>query len=323
MLFRSKEAPWGEPNKKIVVEKSDTLVFKPDGGKSGIRASLGPPSNEMAVFMLYSPWIFDTPLTLQIDGAEVNTNGEALGLLESFANSLFFGIDLASRLPLRLDHARQLPLPRKRGPSIPIRKLPFPTAQYNPRAMSLYWYGRFSGGMPLLQFLAFYQVTEFFFPLFSEQDAICRIKLLLKDPRFDVHSDDDVGKIVRTLKPSGRGFGSELSKMQATISSCIDPKQLRGFLTEDEGMKRFYESNFKSIAKQAIPIKNPVSDLLNETAQRLYEIRCRIVHTKDTSEELESEPLLPFSREADQLQFDIALMEFVATKVVIAASERL
>jgi len=46
--------------------------------------------------------------------------------------------------------------------------------------------------VPLLQFLAFYQVVEFYYPMFSEKDAIHRLKIILKDPRFDPHIRDSL-----------------------------------------------------------------------------------------------------------------------------------
>jgi hypothetical protein len=40
--------------------------------------------------------------------------------------------------------------------------------------------------MPLLQFLAFYQVIEFYFPTYSQAEAHRKLKAILKDPPFGV-----------------------------------------------------------------------------------------------------------------------------------------
>ncbi len=50
----------------------------------------------------------------------------------------------------------------------------------------------------------------------------------------------------------------------------------------------------------------------------MYEIRCRIVHTKAGYDE--QEPLFPFDPEVKYLRFDIDLIEFLARKVLIDAS---
>lgn len=62
-------------------------------------------------------------------------------------------------------------------------------------------------------------------------------------------------------------------------------------------------------------------NLRQEVADRMYEIRCRIVHTKGSEGEMEL--LLPFSTEAKRLGYDIELIEFIARKVIVAASRPL
>ena len=49
-------------------------------------------------------------------------------------------------------------------------------------------------------------------------------------------------------------------------------------------------------------------------------IRCKVVHTKSGAKDGELELLLPFSKEAGMLQYDIDLLQFIARKVLIAAS---
>lgn len=319
-LFEKKVSP-GTSAEKLFLEPGDALVFQWPKQKPTIEVRLGKQSAEFASFMTVASWQ-PPPFTLRITGAKISTNTEALVLLEKVANALFFEIDLVLGIPFILEKERRSIRSRKGTSNVTGKQLTFPSSQHDNRPMSLYWYARLSRGMPLIQFLGFYQVVEFYYPMFSEQDAIQRLKIILKDPRFDAHNDSEVGKILRAIKGSPRGFGNELSQLQATIRACVDAKELRAFLTDDLDRKTFYESNFKAVAKQPIPIKDPKSELLLETAQRIYEIRCRIVHTKDTAVEIETEPLLPFTKEAEQLYVDIELMEFVAMKVLVAASRK-
>ncbi|HEX4263072.1 MAG TPA: hypothetical protein VH597_01930 [Verrucomicrobiae bacterium] len=319
-LFGKKNSP-SIPEDELELQNADTLVFKNGKDKSALEARLGIMSKNFQAFATVCVWK-NVPFTLQIFGAKLSKNSEALEMLEKIAHALFFEIDLVLNIPLVLEKERGFRGSRTKSGSATGKQLLFPTTKYDPRPMSLYWYARTSRGMPLLQFLAFYQVVEFYYPMFSEKDAIHRLKNILKDPRFDLHSDSDVSKVLRTIKPSPRGFGSELQQLQATIRACVDPKELRAFLSGDEHRKIFYELDYKNVTKQQIPLKNTASDLFLETAQRIYEIRCRIVHTKDLAEDLETEPLLPFSREAEQLYFDIELIEFIAKKVLITASQK-
>jgi hypothetical protein len=74
----------------------------------------------------------------------------------------------------------------------------------------------------------------------------------------------------------------------------------------------------KRVTNTAMRAGGPDDELVSRAAERIYEIRCKIVHTKD---DRNTEPgvLLPFSREADQLGPEIDLVEFVARRVLAAA----
>ena len=68
-------------------------------------------------------------------------------------------------------------------------------------------------------------------------------------------------------------------------------------------------------------ISNQNADLVSEASERIYEIRCRVVHTK--SSEKSYELLLPSSPELKHLIFDISILEMIAKKVIVASSRLL
>jgi len=200
-------------------------------------------------------------------------------------------------------------------------KLAPPKYEYDEEAMALYWYARTALNMPLLQFLAFYQVLEFYFPTFSFAEAQQKIRNLIKDPVFDVSKDSDVAHIINTIKQSARGraIGDEKGQLKATIHHIVDNETLSTFLTESEERRDFFDSakKSKSLAKHKIAFSRPDSDLRAEVALRIYEIRCRIVHTKD---EDDLELILPFSTDLVHMKHDLELIEFLATRAIIATS---
>lgn len=65
---------------------------------------------------------------------------------------------------------------------------------------------------------------------------------------------------------------------------------------------------------------NLIADLRNDVADRIYDIRCKIVHTKAGVDDSSFELLLPFSKDAEQLHHDIELIRFIARSVLVAAS---
>lgn len=167
-----------------------------------------------------------TPLALVIEGLKLSTHDEALERLKAIANGLFLELDTAFGIPLTL--RRRPPLRIRRGPPQPATdEVKFPLSEYDPQPMALYWYGREAMGMPLLRFLAFYQVLEFYFPVFSDLEAR-RVQSVVKNPAFRPHDESHISKIMKAMNVAGRrGFGDERSQLRATIKGCINPDELR------------------------------------------------------------------------------------------------
>ena len=178
--------------------------------------------------------------------------------------------------------------------------------------------------MPLLQILAFYQILEFYFAQYSYKEAQQKIKNLLKNPTFDANKDNDVAQILNIIKVTSKGksYGDEKDQLKATILYCIDKTAMLDYLKETKVRKDFFDNQKKNkgLARHKIPFSNPDHDTRIDVAQRIYEIRCRIVHTKD---EDELELLLPFSPEIRNIKHDLELVEFLARKAIIAGGRQM
>jgi hypothetical protein len=270
------------------------------------------------------------PTTISIRNVEITSNDHAIELLETITNSLLFEIDLRFNIPLTLLRQRRL-VGGGMG-RIDIKQkllekpLQFPSTTYDRTALSLYWYGRSAAGLPLLRFLAFYQSLEFYFPTYSQNEAIKQTKKMLKDPRFSIHDDADLARLVNSIQTSRSGsLGDERSQFRSVINGCVDAEALRELLEKD-ALRSFYtdtKHKWKQVSKIKIPVNDAESDLRTSIAERLYDIRCRIVHAKSDGGQMKSEALLPFSREAEQLAVDTQVIQFISTQTLIASSNKL
>lgn len=263
---------------------------------------------------------------IRIEGLNFENHNEVKEQLSNIANSVFFQIDLLTNVPIHLasdkDLQREIRL-RRRAVKEEV-KLIEPKFQYDNESISLYWYARTATNTPLLQYLAFYQVLEFYFPQFSAKEARDRIKNLLKDPTFDRNIDKNVTKILDIVKVSAKGktIGDERSQIKATVLGCIDLNELNEFFNEETERKDFFDDSKKgkSLVSQKISFNRKEHDIRIDVANRISELRCRIVHTKDESD---SELLLPYSPELTLIKNDIDLVEFIARKVLIAGCKPL
>jgi hypothetical protein len=294
------------------------LVEPPDTGIPRIEIS---PASDVFTTLRRAPG--RARLTLKLTNCKIANHDQALALLNRTANSLFFQIDLLSDVAIMLERERRRFPPSTRAAKTPdlANDLQYPKTEFDDAPLSLYWYARSAFGMPLLQFLAFYQVIEFYFPTYSKAEAQRKLKAILKDPTFRGDRDADIGKLLSTIYVTRTGaFGDERSQLRATLTECVDSAALRGFLECDDARKEFYSTKGKDPLYHKIPLSNPTADLRNDVADRIYDIRCRIVHTKNDSREGELELLLPFSAEAQKLSVDIELVQHLAQAVLIAGS---
>jgi hypothetical protein len=256
--------------------------------------------------------------TLKIFGLSTVRHDEALRQLEDVSGAIFFELDLRYSALYELSHYQA------RRPSRPYRQQRIeqppllPRFRYPPEALNLYHYGRSAYGMPLLQFLAFYQVLEFFFPQHFRRHLLQRLRQELMEPRFDVGNDSHLTRILSLASTSGRGNASEREQLKATINACIDESTLRGFLEEDPDRLELLGDKKRIKGIPVLETKNRAASLLDQTAERIYALRCRIVHTKGDGADTIADLLLPSGPEAAALDADVDLVQFLAQKAIIA-----
>ena len=263
----------------------------------------------------------ERPTTIKLRGARLANHDEALKALEKYANALFFEIDLLFHYPISL--ARRLGPRRfflKEGSAADIC---FPTHEYDPEPLSLYWYARSASEMPLLQYLAYYQVIEYYFPVYADLDAQRRIRGILRDPTFRIEVDSHISRILSAIKGQGRAYGSETDQLRATLYECVDRQALTDFVEQDEDRKEFFTTTSKDLPCARLALSDKSADIRSLVTSRVYELRCMIVHTKSDAADSGNRLLLPYSKGADLLQYDVELIEFLAQRVLIAASSRI
>lgn len=194
-----------------------------------------------------------------------------------------------------------------------------PQLRYSPEASSLFRYAQSADRQPLLRFLAFYQVMEHFFPTYTDQENLARIRQIIIDPTF---SSDDRTKLARLAQViRTRSFPSEKDQLRLTIQHCVDADDLHDFISREPDRAKFVGLKTEGIRHVSrIALKDQNSPIHTQVANRIYELRCRIVHAKDGGGPSESELLLPFGPEARLLDHDIDIARFVAQRVLIASA---
>ena len=257
--------------------------------------------------------------SLKVAGLKISNHDSAKKVVETIFASICFQIDCKTNLPLMLATERSYNRIKTDASSTDDLEINAVNQVYDNEALSLYWYAQSAVGMPLLQFLALYQVIEFYYPIYSELAAQKKVANILKDPCFNSHSEKDIARIFNMVK-SASSTRSELSQLESTFKECVDANLLRVWIKSEVKRDEYFRSkNAIKLSEYKINSSADDDDLLRQVWQRFYNIRCRIVHTKGADGELEI--LHPQSRELKYLDYDIELANYLAHRVLISSSK--
>jgi hypothetical protein len=247
----------------------------------------------------------------------------AVRLLESLSTALFLDLDRGYGLAGTLDRsfdADHIELEYDPEISSPLPPR-MPSLHYDHDAAALYLYARTLTNlqMPVLEYLAYYQVLEYYMPKFTRQAAINRLRNLLRDPRFDQNDDVALGRLIAVAAPAGRTTPSERDQLFAVAEACLDDTPIAQFLTERPATAKAVGDTKGITGVRLIQPGDKQTSLVRQISDRIYDLRCRIVHSKDDHKP-ETTPLRPFGPDSKRLRHDLHLVRFVAQHVLITSS---
>lgn len=285
----------------------------------GLAVEISPPSEKIRAFA--GARSVGSHITIKISGFETADSGKLADQLESITASVLFELDVRFGVSLSLQYRQNLSLTRRPGTrkpgSHPVR---FPSIRYPKAPTTLYSYAKSATENPLQQYLAYYQAIEHYWPTFVNRDAIGRVRNTLRNPNFDRESDDDISRlIIQAGRDAGRG-PKEIDQLKTTLFQSVDRKEFEEWVDSlFKDVQDFLQNNREISGIKPINMSpNDNRRLSDQIADRVYAIRCRIVHAKDSDNF--AEPLLPYSKEASLLKADLLLIEYLCQRVIIAGS---
>ena len=285
-------------------------------------------------FVVFGPDFFRRGVTLKIRGiVKSDKHDEAVAMLEEVGQAILFEIDLRYNISANISPISWRTRTTRvdsRGDRSPVRRIPvevskdcptLPRSVYPPKPLALYRYARSAINMPLLQYLAFYQVIEYYFASYFHREILNRMKQELLDPRFSPQNEVHLNRLISLATSHGKGSVPEKEQLRAAVRACVSAPLLEEYLTEPRRNEFFTgkQQPIKGIPRIDL---NGSADPRDQVSDRIYDIRCRIVHSKS---ELTEYPdlILPFSKEADALDFDIDLVRYLAQRVLVSRAEPL
>ena len=307
-------------------EPSKLLLFSDDS----VRVCLGYSSKEFALLNAHKDGrrmdvdgsITHFRVTLQIENISVDTEEKARKILEKISNTMFYQIDVLYEYCLALSPRRESMREQRRKREYRVKDIEVQDLtlkfEYDDIPLSLYWFAQSNVHSPIFMYFALYQALEYYYPIYASRNAKERIQVLLKDPDFRATKDSDIMKILDIVKANNsNGWGDELGQLKITLKSVLTPDEIVDFIRESAETNEYFNSkNSTKVADTKLRLGDP-SGLMDDLAERIYDIRCRIVHNKASETD---KKILPMTPSVEYLRKDVELLKFVVRRVIIANS---
>lgn len=282
--------------------------------QNGISIEISPASAEFEILL-------ERGVTIKVDGVKTSNHDEALEALDRYAASMLFDLDVVYGFHIQLAKRRRQT--RRRRYERPSHTPKFPRNKYAPQALELYQYGRSAAGLPLLEYLAYYQSLEYFFPFFAKEQTVHSVRSQLLHPGFDPLNDDALNRLINLAAPAAKTGMAEREQLRATIRACMTEADIRDFIgSVPDYSEHFCAKKQKIKGVGSFHLSDNQNDVRDQAADRIYAIRCRIVHSKQDGGGNSHDVLLPSSAETESLLADVELIRLVAQRALIARAAR-
>lgn len=262
------------------------------------------------------------PITIKVYNIPENSTDAALKYSSRVIESCLFELSYLNHITLGLMNEwvirrrEQRDRPFEFGESVRGRQLPLPTANFNPDIIRFYQLGM-SSDEPVLQFLAFYQVLEYFFIMVSDEQLYNKLSRQLNDPKFKTtrrHLDNLIKNVVEHKRST-----DEKEMLKNVLNKFIDETELIKFIQayEDHLGDKLY-SKKRSIFGEEVEVRLESGHVMGNVAKSIKAVRDALVHSSDRYERRPRH--IPFSKTTEIVKQEIPLIKFLAEKVIIASA---
>ncbi|MFI6215901.1 hypothetical protein ACIBCD_28240 [Nocardia brasiliensis] len=269
---------------------------------------------EFPVEVGYLPYSQRGIYSLKIDGLSFEIRDGTSADLTSLVDSFLY--ELSVRNAIVLETVRPISLARVgrispwREPEAGVR---YPKSRINPQVAQIFGFAESARRNPSLAYLSYYQVLEFYFPHATRRHAIRAVRKELNDPYFE-DSDDGILRVISAAE--GGTNSSEAQAIGILLSESIRRKKLKEFFAIGDFAVHFSKKG-PITGVENINVDNKTKGLTDQVADRVYQLRNRIVHAKDDPRYENVKFLLPKGPESDCLGPDLELVRVLAIEVII------
>lgn len=232
---------------------------------------------------------------------------------EATARSLIYELDVRNGVLMELDApSAGLDISLGRRPPAEPGPIRYPLTAIDYEVSVLFGFASQVTDDPPHAFLSYYKALEYFIPKAVKQRAMKNVRRELRDPAFDAADDARVLKIIAAAE--GPRTAAQQNQLRIVVNEYVRPGCLEEFFNRGWGDYFTPKGPIKGVPE--INLRTSNLSLPNQVADRVSQIRNRLVHAKDDPKLGDSRVLLPRSTAANALTPDVLLVRLLVTEAI-------
>lgn len=225
--------------------------------------------------------------------------------------------------PVNIDSLnRRVPLRRRNNTNYPQEKVNIIFKNYIPELIEYFNIGE-KVEYPPFRFICYFHIIEYFSDKSAYFHASKRLKGLMLKPDFHINTDKYVNQAINFFKIESTKNTSDKIKIRRVISQFINKTDFEDYLKDIEMYEYFTEPCTIECTKplELKPIDFSTDSKFQETLMnRIYSMRCSIVHSNPDFDETKAIPFSPTIVNMDKLRKEIDMIYEVARTIIVESS---
>jgi hypothetical protein len=263
------------------------------------------------------------PATIEVTGLGEETTAAAVQASNRLIDAALFAMSYLRGIPYRVvdqwpsDELRARPrvfsTTQRRGGF----EFELPLVTYNDELLRFYQLG-ISTEIPELQYLAFYQILEYFFVQVSDEALYARLRGRLGDPAFrpvPKYLDQVIHDVTNHTKTV-----DETEMLKLLLDKFLSEDDVITFIQRYEThLEESWYTRRQSRFGVQCEVKLQAGHVFGNVARVVKTVRNALVHSSDRFERVGRH--VPFSESSALVRKEVPLIKFLAERVIIASAE--
>ena len=260
------------------------------------------------------------PLTIRVQNIGAPNVDVALKRSSAVIEVCLFELSYLRNLTLTLVEEWPRRQPKNRpfhfGERIRGEVLPLPRTNFNTDTIRFYQRGM-STEDPVIQFLSFYHVLEYYFLPVSDEVLYAKLKQRINDPKFTA-TQANLDRIIQDTLTHKRE-SDETEMLKRVLQKFVDENELIEFIKAyEEYLGENIYSRRRVVFGESIEVNLIPGHVIGNLSKRIKVIRNALVHSADRYER--NQRYIPSSEAEKKLKKEIPLLKYLAEKVVIGSA---